>query len=479
MPSTERAPAPASLLVQHVPGLSSAEVAERRARGEANTSPPPTGRTYATILRENVFTFINNVLFLLCIALVLLGEISDAVVAVGVVIGNILVSVVQEVRAKRSLDRIALLTRPQATVIRDGHEQLIDPAEIVRGDTVVVQPGDQILVDGPLISESALELDESLLTGESEQVRKQRSNVLYSGSFCVAGSGLYTAEKVGMDSMANGLTARARAFRRVLTPLQREVNVIIRVILLVAILFETILLAQAPIFHLSLVEGVKMSVVIAKLVPAGLFLSITLAYALGALRVARQGALIQQMNAVESLSNVDVLCLDKTGTLTANRLELHALHPVGISERELRQTLGDFAASTASGNRTSQALAQACQGEVQPVYQEVPFSSAWKWSALSFTQGRLRGSYVLGAPEMLQDAVPLTDELEVLAATWSNLGMRVLLFARAPGTSPGGDAAAPTLPDGLVALGLVSLSDELRPEASDTLARFSAAGVTR
>ena len=155
MASIDRATASSPLLVQRTPGLSSAEVTERRARGEGNSAPPPTGRTYAAILRENVFTFINNVLFLLCIALILLGEISDAIVAVGVVLGNILVSVVQEVRAKRSLDRIALLTRPQATVIRDGREQRIDPAEIVVGDTLVVQPGDQILVDGPLISENS------------------------------------------------------------------------------------------------------------------------------------------------------------------------------------------------------------------------------------------------------------------------------------------------------------------------------------
>lgn len=175
-------------------GLSHAEVIERRARGEGNAVAPTTGRTYPTILRESVFSFINNVLFVLCGALVALGEVSDAVIAAGVVLGNVAVSLVLEVRAKRTLDRIALLTRPRATVLRDGQEQIVDPAEIVRGDILVLRAGDQVIVDGPVASGKHLEVDESLLTGEAQAVSKRLGDPLYSGSFCVAGSGLYRAD---------------------------------------------------------------------------------------------------------------------------------------------------------------------------------------------------------------------------------------------------------------------------------------------
>ena len=165
--------------------------------------------------------------------------------------GNILFSVVQEIRAKRTLDRVALLSRPRATVVRSGREREIDPTEIVRGDILVAGRGDQIVVDGPLVTSDPVEVDESLLTGEADVVVKHTGDMLYSGSFCVAGSARYRADKVGEESFANSMTARARSFRRVLTPLQRQVNVIIRLILLVAIIFELILLAQAPLFHLS------------------------------------------------------------------------------------------------------------------------------------------------------------------------------------------------------------------------------------
>jgi cation-transporting ATPase E len=460
-------------------GLSSAEVTERVARGERNGPAPSTGRTYVAIIRENVFTFINNVLFILCFGLLALGEISDALVASGVVVGNVLVGVVQEVRAKRMLDRISVVTRPRATVVRDGVRSEIDPADIVRGDILVLDPGDQILVDGTLVGDGEIEVDESLLTGESDHVSKRDGIALYSGTFCVTGSALYRADKIGAESAARTLTVKARSFRRVLTPVQREVNVIVRVILLVAMLFEVFLLAETPLYYISLVDGVKMSVVIAKLVPAGLFLSIALAYAIGAIRVARSGALVQQVNAVESLSNVDVLCLDKTGTLTANQLKFEDVIPTGSSEVELRQVLGDVTASASTTNRTTEAIARAVPGRPQRSMEEVPFSSDRRWSGVSLDGPRLHGSYVLGAVEALRPASDLSAEIEAEATSRSNLGLRVLLLARSTADVRLHDESGrPRLPVTLTPLGLVSLSDELRPEARETLERFTAAGVT-
>ena len=196
-------------------GLSENEVAARRAQGLGNTMPVKTSRSYVQIVRENIFNPINNVLYSLGITLALLGKISDALISVGVVSMNVTVSVIQEVRAKRTLDRIAVLTRPKATAMRSGKEQSVDPGDVVVGDILLVRPGDQIVVDGPVLSTNRLDVDESLLTGESNLVEKRIGDHLYSGSFCVNGSAYYQAEKVGAQSVAYGLAAGARAFRRI------------------------------------------------------------------------------------------------------------------------------------------------------------------------------------------------------------------------------------------------------------------------
>jgi cation-transporting ATPase E len=478
-------------------GLSTQEVLDRRARGLGNRDPVRSSRSYFQIIRENVCTFVNLVLFGLGTALVQLRRPSDAIVSVLVILINVIVSVIQEIRAKRTLDRIALLTRPKATVLRDGQEQAVDPDEIVLGDILALRPGDQVVVDGQVVGEAGrAELDESLLTGESDLISKQSGDLVYSGSFCVTGNVLYEAQKVGNDSLASQLTASARAFRRVLTPLQQQINLAIRVILILAMYLELLLVIRNVLDKVPLVESVKMSVVIIGLVPNGLFLAISVAYALGAVRMVGKGVLVQQSNAIESLSNVDVLCLDKTGTLTANRIQFNALAPLAIPEPELRQALGDLAANVTFGNRTNAAIAQACPGRKRGVVGEVPFSSARKYSALAFDDPERRGTYVLGAPEVLQPAISyappsgmptfagsgvgLTQQaaVEEQIASWADQGLRVLVFAANPEVVPlAGEDGQPRLPEGLAPFGLVSLSEELRPEAQSTLNAFAQAGV--
>ncbi len=458
--------------------LTESEVAARRSQGFVNVLPVKTSRTYLQILCENVFTVINDILFALALALVLLGQVSDAVVSVSVVLLNVAVNVTQEVRAKRLLDQIALLNRPTTTVIRDGRQRTIDAQEVVVGDVLQVRPGDQIVVDGPILQTHRLDVNESLLTGESDLVAKQQGDRLYSGSFCVNGSALYQAEKVGRQSVAYELTAGARAFRRIYTPLQRNINLVIRVMLLLALFFELLLLLGALVNQLPTVETFKMAVVIIGLVPNGLFLAISVAYALGAVRVAGQGALLQQANSVESLNHVDVLCMDKTGTLTTNALRLARLHPLSSEESELRRLLGDYVASGSVGNTTSAAIGTACPGQARHVREEVPFSSAYKWSGLVMDDEAMQGTYILGAVEILAPALRAGSELPAIVGQESMQGLRVLLFTSFPERVALRNAAdTPTLPQGLMPLGLISLSDELRPQARETLRQLGEAGI--
>ena len=476
----------------------------RKARGEVNVPPPSPGRSYRQITLENVFSFINNVFYVLCLLLVLLGRPLDAILPLVVVLANAGVSVFQEVRAKRKLDQIALLTRPTAKVVRDGREQTIDPGEIVRGDILMVGPGDQIVVDGAVVGDGTMEVDESQLTGESDLVRKRAGDRVFSGSFCVTGSARFEARQVGGDSFANQITAGARAERRVLTPMQREINGMIRLTLLVAAFLMVVLTLDAVAWRDPFVELVQRLVVVIGLVPQGLLLAIVVAYALGAMRVAGQGALVQQTNAIESLSNVDTFCLDKTGTLTTNRLKLADVRPLGIGRDDLRNRLSRFVASATTANKTSEAIAEALPGEKQPAIDEVPFSSARKWSALVFNGNEdevsgpspapahdaesrisdypatrsLRGVYVLGAPEILLPHLLRGAHLDGQVDEWAARGMRVLLFAYRPEPVPlnNGDNGVRD-PDGLVPLGLIGITDELRPQAHETLTAFAEAGV--
>src|SRR3989440_1586521 len=463
---------------QQLQGLKESEVASRRSQGLTNALPVKTSRTYVQIIGENVFTPINDILFVLGLALMLLGQFSDAVVSVSVVLLNVTVSVVQEVRAKRMLDRIALLNRPTTMVIRDGQQRTIVPEEVLVDDVLQVRPGDQIVVDGPVLETERIDVDESLLTGESDLVPKQKGDRLYSGSFCVNGSALYQAEKVGAQSVAYGLASGARAFRRIYTPLQREINLVIRVMLLFALFFELLLLLGALASQLPTVETLRMAVVIIGLVPNGLFLSISVAYALGAVRISGQGALVQQANSVESLSNVDVLCMDKTGTLTTNALRLERVHPLDIEESELQRLLGDYVASGSVGNTTSAAIGAACPGQARHVREELPFSSVYKWSGLVMDDESMRGTYILGAVEILAPVLRAGSDLQAMVEQESAQGLRVLLFTSVPELVSLRNADdQPTLPHGLIPLGLISLSDELRPQARETLRQLSETGV--
>lgn len=480
-------------------GLSESEVVSRRAAGQGNDVAFAPSRTYRQIIRDNALSSINIIIFGIGLTMIMMGLLIDALSTLGLVTLNIVIAAIQEGRAKRVLDRLALLTRPMATVIRDGRERAVDQAEIVLGDLLVIEPGDQVVADGRLVDDGGLEIDESLLTGESDPVKKEIGDQVLSGSFCVSGRGVYEAVHVGAESLANRLTASARAFRQVKTPIQREVDLVLRIMLLlifaiggpiildlairaVAFLADT---TNAPFAETlnrayqgySLEESVRSIAVVVGLVPQGLALMLTVTYAVGAVRLVRHRALLQQANAVESLSHVDVLCLDKTGTLTTNRLTYHARHQYAVSDEELTRLLGDFTISASAKNKTSNAISAAFPGQRRELHDEVAFSSELKWSGLSFAEGTYP-TLVLGAPDVLAPSLRSAAEIDAQLTAWTAEGLRVVLLAGLPkAQSFHGSDGEPVLPTGLIPLGLVSLRDELQPGVSETIRQFAENGI--
>jgi cation-transporting P-type ATPase E len=463
-------------------GLTQDEVLRRRAAGQGNNVKIKTSRSYWEIFQENLISFINIVFFSLSAIMIALRRYSDAILVAVVILSGVVIGIVQEIWAKRKLDEIALLQRPTASVIREGKELEITPDELVLGDIMVLRSGDQILVDGVVFGEGKVEVDESLLTGESDLIVKIQGDQVFSGTLCVSGMAYFEATQVGAQTVAYKLITGARSFRKVLTPLQREINFVIRALLLVSCFLW--LLVGISFFSrtYSFADIVQHAAVVAGLVPAGLLIAITVAYGTGAVRMLGQDVLIQQANAVESLSHVDVLCVDKTGTLTANQINLQTIHPIGSSETQLREILGDYAHNTTAPNRTSEALAIGCPGRTHSVLAEIPFSSARKWSAIALansdqnsSQNSSQTAYVLGAPEMLEGAIEYTAEMRSVLNEGTEQGLRVLIFGQAAGVDWMGEETL-VLPL-LKPLAILYFSDQLRTNVAETLSQFRTAGV--
>jgi cation-transporting P-type ATPase E len=458
-------------------GLTEEEASKRRAEGLGNNVFLQTSRSYRQIINENIFNFINIVFFAISAVMILLRRYSDAFLVVVIISSGVIIAVCQEIWAKRKLDEIALLNRPQTTVIREGNKHDIDPSQIVQGDIIVLAAGDQILVDGVVVGDGRIDVDESLLTGESDLISKVAGDTVYSGTFCVTGAAYFEAVKVGAETVAYKLMTGARAFRHVYTPLQQEINLIIRILLLLACYLWILVGISFTSRSYSLADVVQHAAVVAGLVPSGLLIAITLAYGTAAVRMLGQDVLIQQANAVESLSHVNVLCLDKTGTLTSNQIELQRVFPIGISENELRQKLGDYVTNTTAPNRTSEAIEVCCSGKKRSTLSEIAFSSARKWSAITFDD-RPHGTYILGAPEILAQSLSLSESVNNYIQENFERGLRVLLFAYTENLDVISEEPEKiALPQELTALGIIVFSDKLRSQASETLHSFNKAGI--
>jgi cation-transporting ATPase E len=457
-----------------VRGLTAAQVDERVADGRTNEVPSPTSRTYGQILRANVFTRFNAVLGTLLVAILAVGEYRDALFGI-VLVANALIGIIQESRSKRALDKLTLLSAPRVLVRRDGADVEVPNAEVVADELVVLRPGDQITVDGTVVGADGLEVDESLLTGEADTVPKSPGDPVMSGSFVAAGSGTAIATAVGADSYAQRLGEDARRFTLVRSELRDGINSLVRIVQWLMIPTAVLLVFSQIRAGDDLVGVVQGSVAgLVGMVPEGLVLLTSTALALGVVRLGRRKVLTQELAAIEGLARVDVLCIDKTGTLTEGRLTLASVDeladwPAGTAATEV---LASLAAADPNPNPSLAAIAEGTAGhETWPAVATVPFSSARKWSAADLGD---RGSWVLGAPDIL-----LADSGDPGAATalaevgrLSAEGCRVLLVASAPHGLAGDQR-----PAGLVPGALCVLDETIRPEAPDTIAWFGRQGV--
>lgn len=442
-------------------GASGLTEAEARRRLEASGEPgePPSSRSTASIVRHNVATPFNAILLALGILTLVFGDWRDALF-LGIIVANSSIGIGQELRARNKLDALAALVAPRATVVRDGVEREMRVEEVVEGDLIRLAPGDQVVADGSLLEATGLRLDESVLTGESRSVARESGDEVLSGSFVTEGAGSFVVSAVGADSYAGRITGTAREFRHPRSPLERAVNRLLYVLVAVMVPLGTMLVVALAKQDIDIQRAVNTAVAgIVTLVPEGLILLVSVTYAAAALRMARSGALAQQLNAIESLASVDTLCIDKTGTLTEARLRVVTFVPAaGIEEPALRHAFGRFAASASTRNATLDAIAAAVEVAAEPAAEEIPFLSRRRYSGMRLAGAR----YVLGAPELF----PL-DGIAEAARTQQQAGRRVVALgtAAAPFPHDPNDGPPP-----LQTLGLAVLAEELRPDARETVA---------
>jgi cation-transporting ATPase E len=473
-------------------GLSRGDVATRMRRGLANRVPDTTSRTLWQIVRANVLTLFNAIVGTSFVLLLLLGSWQDALFGLAAA-GNAVIGVVQEYRAKLSLDRLAVLEAPLARVLRDGSVQEIPTADVVLDDVLVLRAGDQVTADASVLESGGLEADESLLTGESDPVDKEAGAEVLSGSIIVAGRSTARVVRVGADSFSSRLAADAKRFSLVNSEIRNSLDRILRW-LTWALLPVALIVANGEMQSrggweqafasgawTSALVGVIASVI--AMVPLGLVLLSSVAFAVGGVRLAGNKVLIQELAAVEGLARVDVLCLDKTGTLTEGQIVFDGVHELaGPAEPGWEHALGWFAADP-EANATSRCLEAAFEHDGgDPAVASVPFSSARKWSSVTFDGGSARsGSWILGAPEVVlthssgDDPGPVSGAALGKAGRLAESGLRTVVLAYAGGTTITADDAR--LPAAVKPVVVLTFREQIRPDARQTLDYFREEGV--
>jgi len=452
-------------------GLTAAQVAERVAAGQVNRVDQQTSRPLSAIVKANVFTRFNAILGVLFVAVLAVGSPADALFGL-VIVWNAAIGIVQELRAKRTLDRLAVLNAPSARVVRDGVEHDLALSEVVLGDLVRLRAGDQVPTDGSVIDADGLEVDESLLTGESDAIDKGVGTEVLSGSIVVAGAGSFQTTAVGADSYAQRLAAETKRFTKTRSELMTGIDTILRYI-------SWALLIIGPILLISQLtrgnEGTSDAVVgtvaaLVGMVPEGLVLLTSIAFFVGALSLARRKVLVQELPAVEGLARVDVVCLDKTGTLTDGAISFASMECVdGVDPDRATAALAALA-DDPHPNATLGALAAAFAGsEGWQRTASVPFSSARKWSGSTFDG---HGSWIMGAPEIILGACSPDPDLRAKVDELSSSGRRVLLVAQSDAPLEGEQ-----LPPGLTPAAVLTFEERVRPDAEETMRYFESQGV--
>ena len=501
-------------------GLASAEVEERRAEGRTNAAPPSPVRSLGEIVRANVFTPVNAIMLSLFVLILVARSPRDALF-VGVVLSNSVIGIVQEVRAKRALEKLAILNAPRAAVVRDGETQEIAAEEIVADDIIDISSGSQIVVDGEVMSAIGLEVDESLLTGEADPVDKEIGAQVMSGSFVSAGSGRVRATGIGAESYASKLSEEARRFTLVNSELREGINKILRVLVVIVPFAAGLLLLALLTNDSGWQEALRSTVGAAvAMVPDGLVLLTSFAFVVGVIVLARRKALAKELATVELLAHVDVLCLDKTGTITTGEISFGSVDYLGAGEQfagEADRALGAMAAADPNPNPTLAAVA----GEFKApdgwrIVAQEPFSSARKWAAAEFAadstaggeadggtggteNSTAKGVFYFGAPEILLSGADgakggseddndgnktdgniagTSDNTSVSfakarATEHASGGSRVLALCHAPGR-----LTSEELPSNIQPVALVLLEDTIRPDAPEILDYFHRQGVT-
>ncbi|MDN3023376.1 HAD-IC family P-type ATPase [Streptomyces sp. S.PB5] len=454
-------------------GLTAAEVAERIANGQVNDVPVRSSRSMTDIVRANVFTRFNAIIGVLWLIMLFVAPFQDSLFGY-VIIANTGIGIIQEWRAKKTLDSLAVIGEAKPTVRRDGVALEVSTSDIVLDDLIEIGPGDKAVVDGVCVEADGLEIDESLLTGEADPVVKQPGDEVMSGSFVVAGGGAFRATKVGREAYAAQLAEEASRFTLVHSELRSGISTILKYVTWMMIPAATgLVITQLVVKSNDLKDSIARTVGgIVPMVPEGLVLLTSVAFAIGVIRLGRKQCLVQELPAIEGLARVDTVCLDKTGTLTEGGMDVKELRPLGGSdEAYVRKVLGALGESDPRPNASLQAIIDAYpDAEDWRCTESLPFSSARKYSGASFSEGDGESStWLLGAPDVLLAADdPALAETERL----NEQGLRVLLLARAVR-----DLDDPEVAVGASASALVVLEQRLRPDAADTLRYFAEQNV--
>ncbi|GAA0332467.1 cation-translocating P-type ATPase [Streptomyces blastmyceticus] len=456
-------------------GLTKAEVAERVARGEVNDVPVRSSRSTAEIVRANVFTRFNAIIGVLFLIILVVGPIQDGLFGF-VIVANTAIGIIQELRAKKTLDSLAVIGEAKPTVRRDGVPTAIATGEIVLGDLIELGPGDKCVVDGEVVEADGLEIDESLLTGEADPVLKKPGDKVMSGSFVVAGGGAHTATKVGREAYAAQLAEEASRFTLVHSELRTGISQILKYVTWMMLPTAVgLVISQLVVQGHDWKEAVRRMVAgIVPMVPEGLVLLTSVAFAIGVIRLGRKQCLVQELPAIEGLARVDTVCLDKTGTLTEGGMDVSELRVLlkNADEAYVRQVLGALGESDPRPNASLQAIIDAYpDGSGWRCTESLPFSSARKYSGAAFNGPDAESSnWLLGAPDvLLPDGHPSLSEVEQLNAQ----GLRVLLLARAER-----ELDDPRVVEDVRPTALVVLEQRLRPDAGETLRYFARQDVS-